>query len=227
MRRGRMLTAVLSGLVVVVGTAGGADVALAQTYTLTINVTGTGSTFPSEGAYPYDAGEAVWISANTVPDSGYAFSHWEGNASGLSPNMQIIMDADKTVTAVFVTPGDHTLTMVQAGAGSGWLQPLPGAHAVLTGRTVNLSANPDPGSYWGGWSGDVSGYSLFMELTMDGDKTVTGTFADSGYTLTVAVSGNGVLNFNPGAYQFAAGAVIALSAMGFEGWTFDHWEGDL
>ncbi|HNT88021.1 MAG TPA: hypothetical protein PKL84_09160, partial [Candidatus Hydrogenedentes bacterium] len=200
-----------------------------DTYTLTINVVGTGTTWPEPGTYPYAQGETAGISAQTIPNSGYAFSHWEGNASGTNPNVQVVMDSDKTVTAVFVTPGDYALTIIKTGPGAanGRIEPLPGVHAVLANRTVELHAVTYPGAYWGGWSGDLTGYSLSTQVFVDSDKTVTGTFASSGYTLTTAVNGNGNLNLWPGSYNLAAGAMVTLQAWGNPGWQFDHWEGDV
>ncbi|HNT88732.1 MAG TPA: leucine-rich repeat domain-containing protein, partial [Candidatus Hydrogenedentes bacterium] len=194
---------------------------------LTINVVGVGTTWPSPGTHAYTEGELVWIGADTVAGSGYAFSHWEGDVSGTNPNTSVTMNGDRTVTAVFVTPGDHTLTMIKNGGGGDFMRPEAGVHAALAGRTVFLSANPGSGRYWGGWSGDVTGYNLNSQIFMDGDKTVTGTFTTSGYTLTTTVNGNGNLNFGPGTYRLASGAVVMLQAFPNFGWAFDHWEGDV
>ncbi|HNT88852.1 MAG TPA: leucine-rich repeat domain-containing protein, partial [Candidatus Hydrogenedentes bacterium] len=153
-------------------------------YTLTINVVGTGTTWPNPGTTPFEQGETAQINAETIAGSGYAFSHWEGDASGTDQNIGVLMDGDKTVTAVFVTPGDYTLTMIKVGGGSDFMSPQAGVHAVLADRTVNLTANPGPGRYWGGWSGDVTSFNFGEQIIMDGNKTVTGTFADSGYELT-------------------------------------------
>jgi hypothetical protein len=45
-----------------------------------------------------------------------------------------------------------------------------------TGTIVTLTAAPDAGSYFAGWSGDCTSLALTCKVTMDGDKDVTATF---------------------------------------------------
>src|SRR5262249_10863003 len=45
------------------------------------------------------------------------------------------------------------------------------------GSTVQLTAQPDSGWVFTGWGGDASGGEPIVTLLMDGDKTVTATFA--------------------------------------------------
>jgi len=59
---------------------------------------GGGTTTPA-AVRDYPAGSAVAITA--TPTSGYQFDHWEGDASGTAPTTQVVMNADKTIAAVF------------------------------------------------------------------------------------------------------------------------------
>ena len=68
-------------------------------YTLTINVSGQGTTNPGPGTYTYDKGIQVTIIA--TPASGWRFDHWGGDASGSSPTFVITIDCNKSVTAYF------------------------------------------------------------------------------------------------------------------------------
>jgi len=68
-------------------------------HTLTINVSGQGTTEPNPGTYTYDECTQVTITASSA--YGYRFDHWEGDASGTSTSVTIIMDSDKSVTACF------------------------------------------------------------------------------------------------------------------------------
>ncbi|HPO17245.1 MAG TPA: PASTA domain-containing protein [Candidatus Hydrogenedentes bacterium] len=199
------------------------------TYTLTITVTGTGTTFPEPGTHIYPEGQMVYINSYPTNGSGWAFDHWGGAGSGTDQSVQITMDGDKTVEAVFVTPGDHTLTMAKTGAGSGNTQPeSPGVYSYLEGRQTFVNANPNTGSFFGGWSGDLTGYNPGQQLTMDADKSVTADFTTSGYTLTVYTSGNGWVNFPTGqTIGLASGAVIDLEAYVPTGSVFVEWQGDI
>ena len=70
-------------------------------YTLdtSVNPTGSGSITLSPSGGIYEGGSVVTITA--VPASGFVFDHWEGSVSGISSSVQITMDSNKTVTAVF------------------------------------------------------------------------------------------------------------------------------
>ena len=68
-------------------------------HTLTINVSGQGTTNPGSGTYTYDEGTQVSITA--TPASGWGFDHWGGDASGSSPTFVITVDSNKSVTAYF------------------------------------------------------------------------------------------------------------------------------
>ncbi|MEA2061675.1 MAG: DUF1566 domain-containing protein [Thermodesulfobacteriota bacterium] len=70
----------------------------AASYSLTVNSSnGTVTTDPDKSSYTYN--EEVTLIA--VPDDGYVFTEWSGDASGSSPSISLIMTADKTVTAFF------------------------------------------------------------------------------------------------------------------------------
>lgn len=71
-----------------------------------------GTTDPSPGSYKYDTGTQVSIRA--IPNSGYLFSGWEGDASGSTNPINITMDADKTIKATF-----STITSKGTGDGDG------------------------------------------------------------------------------------------------------------
>jgi Leucine-rich repeat (LRR) protein len=56
-----------------------------------------GSVSPSGGTY--DKGLTVDVTA--TPATGYRFDHWEGSASGESPELRLTMDKNKKLTAYF------------------------------------------------------------------------------------------------------------------------------
>ncbi|MCK5863050.1 MAG: right-handed parallel beta-helix repeat-containing protein, partial [Candidatus Hydrogenedentes bacterium] len=65
---------------------------------LDISPSGSGVTWPTSGTYPCEAGSAIEISAQ---GGGHKFSHWNGDASGDIPVTSVVMDTDKSVTAIF------------------------------------------------------------------------------------------------------------------------------
>jgi uncharacterized repeat protein (TIGR02543 family) len=68
-------------------------------YTLTISAGSGGTTEPAAGSYTYDSGTQVSVRA--IPNSGYQFSGWSGDASGTTNPITITMDSNKSITANF------------------------------------------------------------------------------------------------------------------------------
>jgi hypothetical protein len=90
-----------------------------------------------------------------------------------------------TVQTGGTPPPMADLTVTKAGAGSGTVASLPAgiscgsdcSHSYNEGTDVTLTASPDAGSTFAGWSGACSGTSD-CNLDMDSDKSVTATFDD-------------------------------------------------
>jgi uncharacterized repeat protein (TIGR02543 family) len=122
----------------------------------------------------------------------------------------------------------YTLTVNISGKGS--ISPSSGS-THNAGTSISLTATPDSGWKFTGWSGDLSGTSSPASLNMNANKTVTATFTQisgTNYGLTVAVSGVG--SSNPVArvepYIQAAGATVSITATAGSGWKFVSWGGD-
>ena len=59
------------------------------------------------------------------------------------------------------------------------------------GQTVSVRAIPNPGHEFTGWSGDVSGTSNPLSITIDSNTSITAQFARIKYLLGVNVVGEG------------------------------------
>jgi len=70
--------------------------------------------------------------------------------------------------------------------------------AYLYGDVITLTATPDPGWMFMGWSGGLSGTDNPATLELTGDTAITATFAQI-RSLTVNVVGNGIVNKDPDA----------------------------
>ncbi len=146
------------------------------TYALTISVNGQGTTNPSVGNYNYDSGTQVTITAS--PASGWKFDHWSGTDNNAINPTTLTMNSNKSVTAYFVEtpPEQYILTISTSPSGSGSVSPSAGTFDA--GTMVTLTANPDPGWQFDHWSGDASGTSPTIVITMDSDKDVTAYFEE-------------------------------------------------
>jgi uncharacterized delta-60 repeat protein len=162
------------------------------------------------------------VSLTALPEAGWEFLSWTGDAGGTSSNLSLVMDRDKSVTAQFGRIPVFTLavTAVGNGAVSGNTQ-----SNYLRGTTVNLSAVPAPGWEFVSWSGDASGTSSNFSLVMDRNKSVTAQFGQFLFTLTVTTVGGGAVSGNTQSNYFR-GTTVNLSAEPTPGWYFQSWSGD-
>ena len=144
---------------------------LAPRYTLTIAVSGSGSTSPSVGTHTYAAGTVVQLTA--TPAAGWLFDHWSGDVTGSTNPISITMNGNKSVTAHFVKI-QYTVTTAVDPAGVGT---VTGGGTYDCGDTATLQATAtDPSYVFDHWSGDLSGSTNPATLTVDGDKSVTAHF---------------------------------------------------
>jgi hypothetical protein len=74
-----------------------------KTFTLTIITTPGGSTTPPPGAYTFNEGSTVQVTATA--NASYVFDHWEldGTSVGSANSYTVLMNSDHTLTATFVT----------------------------------------------------------------------------------------------------------------------------
>ncbi len=196
-----------------------------QEYTLSIHVD------PPEGGSvninpvgTYDYGDTVQLEA--VPTSGWYFAGWSGDLSGSANPTNITINGDKNVTASFIKIG-YTLTINVVGSGSITISPAQPTYDP--GTEVTLTANPALGWSFAGWSDDLSGSTSPATLIMDSNKTVTATFIQDQYTLTVNVSpeGAGSVTKTPNQTTYTYGTVVQLTATPEPGYVFSYWTGDI
>ncbi|MDD4986133.1 MAG: InlB B-repeat-containing protein, partial [Dehalococcoidales bacterium] len=113
---------------------------------------------------------------------------------------------------------------VSASVG-GAISPVRGNYR--DGSPVMLTATPSEGYQFDSWSGDASGTSPKVTITMDGDKNITANFDTISYTLSTSVNptGGGTINAESGSYQ--PGSTIDLVATASPGYEFRGWSGDV
>jgi uncharacterized protein YneR len=120
--------------------------------------------------------------------------------------------------------GPYSLTVNTVGSGSVDLDPTGGVYDE--GTEVTLTANPDSGWEFSGWSDDLSGTTNPESITMNSDKTVTATFTKipkKNTVLTVIVMGSGSTTPSQGIHSYEEGTEVNVTATADAGWMFDHW----
>ncbi|GAB2867598.1 beta strand repeat-containing protein [Hymenobacter ruber] len=144
------------------------------TYTLTTATVGTGSVTKNPNAATYASGSSVTLTATA--GAGYTFTGWSGDASGTANPMTVTMTANKTITATFTAVAPTTYTLTTATTGSGTVTKNPNQATYSSGTTVSLTATPAAGYQFSGWSGDASGSTNPLTVTMTANKAITATF---------------------------------------------------
>ena len=198
------------------------DVIAQPEYTLTININSLGTVTKDPDQTTYTNGTLVQLTANH--ETGWTFDHWSGDLTGSNNLETINMTSNKTVTAHF-TEDQYTLTINIVGNGN--VAKDPNQSTYTYGTLVELTATADPGWTFDYWSGDLSGSSNPATISMTGDKTVTATFTEDQYTLTININGSGNVSKDPDQESYTYGTLINLTATADLGWTFDSWSGDL
>jgi hypothetical protein len=203
----------------------------------TVISTPTGIDCGDDCSEEYPVGEEVTLAA--TPDAGSVFSGWNGDAD--CSDGVIAMNIATSCTAVFDLH-INALTIEKVGTGSGTVASAPagidcGADCFedyAYGTEVILTATPDTGSDFTGWSGDPD--CSDGVVTMNTAKTCTAIFDIEIQTLNVAKTGTGsgtVASVPAGiscgadcSEDYTYGTVVALTAAPGAGSDFTSWSGD-
>ena len=117
---------------------------------------------------------------------------------------------------------------------NGMLEDLPYSGLFSSGTSVTLEAVAETDSRFINWSGDLSGSSNPISITMNEPKTINANFTQL-FTLSLDKSGNGsgqimlngVLHELPHDENFNAGTIVELEAVPESGSIFGEWSGSL
>ncbi|MCP4689212.1 MAG: hypothetical protein GY859_14250, partial [Desulfobacterales bacterium] len=200
-------------------------------------VTGEGIDCSADCQEIFDDRTTVTLSA--APAAGFQFSHWTGDLDGSANPAALDMDADKSVTAVFVEVR-YTLEVEISPGGGGSVNGAPIACPDVCdatydpGASATLRAAPAPGFRFDHWEGDLQGASNTGSLIMDGNKKVIAVFIPGTHALSLSVfpERGGLISTSRGKCPvnceqiYAQGALATLEAIPAPGYLFDHWEQD-
>jgi len=187
------------------GGSGGGILINTGTISGTGQITARGGSATDSSNY-YGAGGggriALYYGTNTLPTANISVA---GGKSGTGTNTAF-NGKDGTIYLSAQTTG---LTVAKIGTGSGTITSSPAgiscgpncSSQVAYYGTVTLTATPDSGSIFTGWTGACSGGAT-CSLTMDAAKTVTAIFSDTAPPVTVV---------SPAAGHFTSPQNVVLS----------------
>jgi uncharacterized protein (TIGR02145 family) len=114
---------------------------------------------------------------------------------------------------------------------SGEILISPESSTYQTNEIVSLIPEPNRGWVFKNWSGDESGQSVPLSITMDTNKSISAIFIRKTYPLNITIEGGGSVNetiiSNPSGREYPDGTVVRLTAIPESGWMFDSWREDL
>ena len=175
----------------------------------------------------YTYGTIVTLTASA--DTGSTFNGWSGD-SDCSDGV-VTINANKTCTATFNLQS-YILNVAIAGTGSGTVTSSPlgidcgmdCSQIYSYGTVVTLTATPDAGSIFTGWSGDAD--CSDGVVVIDSARSCTATFDMAQYHLTTSVSPLAGGSINPdcsGGCWYDSGTMVVLTASENSGYFFDYW----
>jgi len=142
-------------------------------YTLTVISQGSGTVTknPTNSSYPAH----VTVIVTATPSTGWYFGNWSGDATGTTNPLNVIMNSNMVITGNFLPYPTYTLTLVTNGQGTIALNPPGGSY--LSNSVVTVTATPAAGWVFTSWSGSTNSSTNPLSLTMNGNISLTGTFA--------------------------------------------------
>jgi hypothetical protein len=151
------------------------------TLSTTVAPSGSGSVMlnPPGGLYPY--GTTVLISA--LPQTGNYFVVWD-NAPGASGNANplsyTVTNPNPTVSSLFATLNSGQVALAVVPVGRGRVSVNPSGNTFNLNQSVTVTATPNAGQSFTGWSGDASGAQNPLPVTLTQSKTIYANFSKAG-----------------------------------------------
>ena len=191
-----------------------------KTYTLNVAAV-NGTTVKNPNLVTYNSGAIVQVTA--TPNSGYTFASWSGDATGSANPLTVNMNSNKNITANFII----NTFQLNVTAINGTVAKIPNQVSYNSGATVQLTATPNVGYTFTSWSGDATGTTNPLTVTMNSTKNITANFIAIASTFTLNVTAvNGTALKVPNLATYTNGASVLLTATPNVGYVFTSWSGD-
>jgi hypothetical protein len=136
-----------------------------------------------------------------LPQSENCFGVWGNAASGsTNPLFYTISNANPVISAAFApTPGgDAALTVLISGGGH--VNASPSGNYFPLNQSVNLTAVPDAGKTFLGWSGDASGTNNPLSFSLTQSEVITANFSGTTRLFLNRPGGDGL---SPQGFRFS------------------------
>jgi len=195
-------------------------------FTLTTSKEGEGSVSVDPEAETYEFNTSITLTA--TPAEGWSFSKWTGDIESEDNPLNIKIDDNITVKAVFKRK-QYDLEIAIEGEGTVTQEIVEQPTKYDYQTKVKLTAIAEEGWVFSRWSGDAEADENPLTIEINKAKNLTAVFVKKQYDLTITVEGEGTvleeLIVQPTQYEH--GSSVKLTAIAEEGWVFNSWGGDL
>ncbi|AZR72908.1 hypothetical protein BBF96_05590 [Anoxybacter fermentans] len=125
----------------------------------------------------YEKGTKVTL--NAIPEEGWKFKSWKGDITGSTNPVNITVDKNNNVIAVFEIDEDATFILNIDTIGEGTVTVDPEGENYKIGTKVTLTAQPADNWIFDRWDGDVTEKEKNpTTIYMDGNKEVKAIFVE-------------------------------------------------
>lgn len=135
-------------------------------------------------AGPYTCGTQVTVTA--VPAQYYSLTGFSGAITGTTNPQTFTLNSNSTVSAAFAQT-NYPINTTVVGPGTVTASPSDTGNGYPAGTVVQLTATPNSGAIFNGFSGDLTGTTNPQNITVNAARNVTATFSNLAIT-TDAVS---------------------------------------
>ncbi|MGA6983680.1 MAG: alkaline phosphatase family protein [Candidatus Sulfotelmatobacter sp.] len=179
----------------------------------TITSSPSGINCPSTCTATFASGTKVTLTA--AASGSYTFAGWSGACTGTN-TCSVMMTAAESVTPAFkagygvavTTSGSGTVTSSPAGISC----PTTCSATFPQNTAITLTATPQTGDYFGGWSGGCSGTGT-CSLTLSASANVTASFTGpDALTVTTSGTGTGTVTSSPTGINCTSGSATSCTA---------------
>ncbi len=189
---------------------------IAGTFTVSVDFDATMGTVEGIPTDAVDSASVVTLTA--VAAEHYHFVEWSTGDTTATINVTVV--SDTTLTALFAID-QHTVSAIATPAEAGSVEGVP-TEAVDYGSIVTLTAVAAEGYHFVEWSTGETTETI--EVTVEGDTTLTATFAINQYIVAAMVTpdASGSVNGVP-AEAVDHGTELSLTAVPATGYHFVSW----
>ena len=164
-----------------------------QQFTVTVSAQGEGSVQSSGGDSQGNFEYGATARFEAIPASGWVFDSWSGDAIGTTNPLSITVDKTQTITAVFKRQKyDLTIIVVGEGTVEETVVVQPGQYDYET--QVKLTATPDEGWSFTGWTGDIESTENPIEVSIEKGVDITALFELDTFSVSIKIIGPGKVN---------------------------------